>query len=41
MQKTFDEIKKAEKINNRIIKTIGLTIGFSFLILVLGLIRNL
>jgi hypothetical protein len=41
MYKNYEEIKKAEKQNNQIIKVIGVVLGFSFLIIVLEIIKNI
>lgn len=41
MNKTFEEIKETEKLNKRLTKTLGIALGFLFLIIVLEIVKNL
>lgn len=41
MDESFEEIKETEKLNKRLTKALGIALGFSFLIIVLEIVKNL
>lgn len=41
MNKSFEEIKETEKLNKRLAKVLRIALGFSFLIFVLEIVKNL
>ena len=41
MNKIYEEIKETEKLNNRLTKTLGIVLGFTSLIIVVEIVKNL
>lgn len=41
MNKTQEKIIETEKLNNRLTKTLGIAVGFSLLIIVVEIVKNL
>jgi hypothetical protein len=41
VNKTYEEIKETEKLNKRLTKALGIALAFSFLIIVLEIVKNL